>query len=90
MKAFDLAIISPEKSIYKGRVVSLVVPASLGYLGVLANHAPLIAGLKSGRIIIREESGEQKVFQCADKGFLEVLHNEVNILLSLQGRESIH
>ena len=82
MKAFDLTILSPEKSVYKGRVVSLVAPAALGYLGVLANHAPLIANLKKGRIIVREDSGQQRVFQCEDKGFLEVLKNNATILLS--------
>jgi len=81
MKAFELSIISPEKTVYKGRVVSLVAPAHLGYLGVLADHAPLIAALKKGKIIFKEESGEQKAFQCEDKGFLEVLKNNVTILL---------
>lgn len=82
MKAFQLTIISPEKSIYKGRAVSLIAPAYLGYLGVLADHAPLIAGLQKGKIIFREEQGEQRVFSCDDKGYLEVLKNNVTILLS--------
>lgn len=78
---FDLSVVTPAKTIYKGSVSSLVAPAQLGYLGVLANHAPLAANLKDGKIIIREDAGRELTFPC-QKGFLEVLNNKVTILLS--------
>ena len=81
-KAFNLSIITPDKVIYEGRITSLVAPAALGYLGVLADHAPLAATLTAGKIILKEESGRQVVFSSKDKGFLEVLKNNVRIILS--------
>ena len=81
-KSFNLNIIKPDKIIYEGKVISLVVPAALGYLGVLANHAPLIANLISGKIIIREESGKEVIFHSKSKGFLEVLKNNVTMILN--------
>jgi F-type H+-transporting ATPase subunit epsilon len=81
MKLFDLSITTQEKTLYHGRVSSLIAPSTLGYLGVWADHAPLIATLTSGRIILREDSNEQKVFESKDRGVLEIMNNNVTILL---------
>ena len=80
-KQFKLSIITPERSVYQGDVFSLVAPAQLGYLGVLANHAPLIANLVAGRVIFRESSGKQQVINSLGKGFLEVIDNNATLLL---------
>ena len=80
-KIFDLSIVTQEKTLYQGKAVSLVVPAALGYLGVLAAHAPLVANLKSGKIIVREGSGGTIVLSCDNKGFVEVLNNKVSVIL---------
>lgn len=77
---FHVDIISPGKIIYKGDAVSLIVPAEFGYLGVLANHAPLIAHLAKGRIILRDGSNEPKFFDC-EKGFMEVLENTATLIM---------
>jgi F-type H+-transporting ATPase subunit epsilon len=69
-KLFNLKLITPDKTVYENKVVSLIVPAALGYLGVLANHAPLVANLVSGII-----------FHSQSKGFLQVLRNEARIIL---------
>ena len=42
---FRLNIYSQEKTLYDGEIFSLIAPGESGYLGVLANHAPLIANL---------------------------------------------
>lgn len=81
MKSFDLTIATPEKNLYHGKVTSLVAPSALGYLGVWADHAPLIAALTKGRIILREDSKENKIFESKDGGVLEVMNNNVTILL---------
>ena len=80
-KLFNLSVVTPDKTVYENEVVSLIVPAALGYLGVLANHAPLVANLVSGKIIIREESGKIVTFYSRSKGFLQVLANKVTIIL---------
>ncbi|MDD2752560.1 MAG: hypothetical protein PHN59_05445 [Candidatus Omnitrophica bacterium] len=81
-KDFFVSITTPEKTIYEGKAVSLIAPAELGYLGVLANHAPFMANTVSGKIIIREASGQALTISVQGKGFLEVLKNQVTLLLS--------
>ncbi|MFH0855401.1 MAG: hypothetical protein V1869_02640 [Candidatus Omnitrophota bacterium] len=80
-KIFELDILMPEKTIFTGEVCSLVVPAALGYLGVLADHAPLIASLACGRITYRDNQGKETVINNNGKGFIEVVRNKATVLL---------
>ena len=79
---FSLMIMAPNKVLYDGKVVSLVAPSELGYMGILAHHAPLVANLKKGSITLRENSGKTAVFVSEGRGLLEVLKNKVTILLN--------
>jgi F-type H+-transporting ATPase subunit epsilon len=80
-KSFHLSVLAPEKNMYEGKALSLVAPAAFGYLGVLADHAPLAANLKEGKIIILKESGERVVINSKAAGFLQVLKNNVSVIL---------
>jgi F-type H+-transporting ATPase subunit epsilon len=81
MKLFNISITTQEKNLYQGQASSLIAPSTLGYLGVWADHAPLIATLTKGRITLRGDSNEQKVFESKDGGVLEIMNNNVTILL---------
>ena len=80
-KDFAVTILTPEKKVYEGRVVSLIAPCSTGYWGILADHAPLIANVERGKIILREKTGASQELQAASKGFLEVFENNVTLLI---------
>ncbi len=74
MKIFTL-----EQSFYEGEVNSVVAPGIEGYFGVLAHHAPLIATLCPGRLVVRGGDGEESVYAVSG-GFLEVSGNCVTLL----------
>jgi F-type H+-transporting ATPase subunit epsilon len=78
-KSFKLIIVTPEKKIYDGEVTSIIAPGDLGYLGVLADHAPLITSLKQGNLEITDPSGEKNTMVITG-GFMEVVKNTVTIL----------
>jgi len=80
-KLFNIEVTSPQASIYQGYAFSLIAPGELGYLGVLANHAPLITNLVPGKISIKEASGSWKVINSKAGGFLEVVNNKATLLL---------
>ena len=80
-KTFNLSIVAPNKVLAERKCVSLVVPSELGYMGILANHAPFVANLAKGRIVLKDGSGRAEEFLSAGKGFIEVLNNEVVIIL---------
>lgn len=83
MKEFKVSIYAPEKTIFEGNVLSLIVPAEYGYLGVLAHHAPLIVSLKTGKIIIKRNGRETIIFDSLGRGYLEVGDNTATILLTV-------
>lgn len=82
-KLFDVSILTPLKTVYKGKASSLVAPAQTGYLGILANHAPMVTTIGGGKISVKEESGSTKTILCQGKGLLEVVNNQVTLLLEV-------
>ncbi len=87
-KTFHIQIVTPGKVFYEGDVVSLVAPGEGGYLGVLADHAPLISNLKPGKIKVTVRPDDPPLlFDSPGKGFLEVFKNQVTLLVrSLEPR----
>ncbi len=73
---FRFEILTPEKVFYSGAISSLVAPGTEGYLGVWANHAPLIARSSGGRLKIRDASNQECLFRVGP-GIIEVLKNRV-------------
>ena len=80
-KNFQVAILTPAQKVFSGEAVSLTAPGELGYLGIWANHAPLLSTLKAGKITLRKQAGEELSFISPGAGFLEVFHNKVTLLL---------
>ena len=78
---FHLNISTPKTSVFDGDVQSIVAPAEMGYVGILANHAPFITTLGPGRIIIRDSAGKPEAYPSNSGGFLEILNNKATILL---------
>ncbi|MFH1190324.1 MAG: F0F1 ATP synthase subunit epsilon, partial [Candidatus Omnitrophota bacterium] len=80
-KMFKINISTPVKTVYEGEISSLIAPGEMGYFGVLADHAPLIANLVPGKITRKHGSVQSAVFNCKGTGILEVLKNNVNVLV---------
>jgi len=71
-------ITSQDRSVYSGEADIVVVPGSLGEMGILPHHSPLLSTLKFGLIKVRYK-GEEKVFTVAG-GIVEVQPDQVTIL----------
>ncbi len=81
-KSFKVMIVTPDKTAYEGEAQSAIVPGLSGYLGVWANHAPLVGALVPGVVFIRvDEVGSEKHFAVGD-GFVEISDNVVNVMTS--------
>ena len=77
--AFQLSVLTPERSVFEGEVEYVQVPGSAGYLGVLAHHAALVTALASGTLTIRQLGGaEQRL--AVSGGFFEVSNNRATVL----------
>ena len=72
-------IVSAEKEIFSGRIAMLVVKGTLGDLGILPGHAPLLTGIEPGPVRLVFEDDKEDIY-FADGGFLEVQPGVVTIL----------
>ena len=82
--AFQLSILTPEKSVFEGDVEYVEVPGMEGYLGVLAHHAALVTGLAEGTLTVRKLGGAVEKFAVSG-GFFEVSNNKATVLADAVG-----
>ncbi len=73
-----LEIVRPEKQIFSGPVDEVTVPSTVGYLGILPGHAPLLGELGIGEISYK--IGDRREYLFCSWGFVEVLPERVIIL----------
>ena len=79
MATMQCDIVSAEREIFSGPVAMVIASGTIGELGILPGHAPLLTGVRPGPIRLRLDSGVEEVF-FASGGYLEVQPNHVTIL----------
>lgn len=78
-KKIRLEVVTPERIVYSDEIHSLVVRSVLGELGILYNHAPLIATLKNYPIKLNMLDSSKRYINITG-GFMEVKHNKITVL----------
>ena len=73
------SIVSAEQEIFSGQVEMVVASGTIGELGILPGHTPLLSGVRPGPIRLILEGGEEEVF-FASGGFIEVQPTAITIL----------
>ncbi len=76
---FHLTVVTPEQIFFEGDIRSMIVPGGAGSFGVLANHAPIISTLLSGRLVLTTVEGKKRTLKIGP-GFLDGLNNEVTLV----------
>jgi F-type H+-transporting ATPase subunit epsilon len=77
--AMTLQIISPERTVLKDvSTEAVVVPVTDGSMGILYNHAPMVATLRVG--VLRYKQGNSYKRIAIAGGFLELSNNRITIL----------
>jgi F-type H+-transporting ATPase subunit epsilon len=72
-------VVSAEEELFSGRVTMVVATGSLGELGIMPGHAPLLTGIEPGPVRLLFDNGsEETIF--ASGGYLEVQPGVVTIL----------
>lgn len=79
MATMQCDIVSAERQIFSGQVTMVVATGTIGELGIMPGHAPLLTGVRPGPIRLKIEGGSEEVF-FASGGFLEVQPSHVTIL----------
>lgn len=74
----NLEILTPDKKIFAGEVISVTVPGAQGSFEILNHHAPIISILETGKVILRTKESTQNFY--IKGGVVEVIHNKVIVL----------
>jgi F-type H+-transporting ATPase subunit epsilon len=79
MATYHFKILTPSETVLDEEVSSIVAPGEAGYLGVLANHAPLITTLTSGNLKVSSEGKGDRWYRV-EGGILRVARNSAVLL----------
>src|SRR3954468_13908943 len=76
----DVEVLTPEGEVFNGEVRQVSTRTAVGELGILANHAPLLASLKPTELRLHLSDSETKRYAQAH-GWLQVFGNHAKLLL---------
>jgi F-type H+-transporting ATPase subunit epsilon len=81
MATFHFDLVSPEKLVFSGEVEQVDAPGLVGDFGVLAGHAPFIATLKPGLLVVY--AGGQRRRIVVGGGLAEVNPQSMTVLAEM-------
>jgi len=76
----DVEVLTPEGEIFNGEVRQVSTRTAVGELGILANHAPLLASLAPTELRLHVSDSETKRYAQAH-GWLQVFGNHAKLLV---------
>lgn len=78
-EAFNFELVSPERLLVSEKVTEVVIPATLGEMTVLANHAPTMTTIKPGVVTVKFASGKTEKYVVFG-GFADILPSGCTLL----------
>jgi F-type H+-transporting ATPase subunit epsilon len=77
---FEVEILTPEGEVFSGEVSQVSTRTAGGEIGILANHAPLLAALRPAELRLYEDDSEPRRYAQAH-GWLQVFGNHARLLV---------
>jgi F-type H+-transporting ATPase subunit epsilon len=77
---FPVEVLTPEGEVFNGEVQMLSTRTEIGEVGVLANHAPLLATLDPAELRLHLSESEIKRF-AQGEGYLQIFENRALVLV---------
>jgi F-type H+-transporting ATPase subunit epsilon len=73
-------VVSAEEQIYSGEAEFVVLPGTMGELGIYPRHTPLFTQIRPGSVRIKVPNQDQEELVFVQGGYLEVQPNVVTVL----------
>ena len=88
MKTFLLEIYTPYGKYFDAFIEEVIVPTEEYVLGILANHSPLVAKVRTGKLEIIQD--DEKIVYAITEGLINVKKDGVVILVnSIERKDEI-
>jgi F-type H+-transporting ATPase subunit epsilon len=76
----DVEVLTPEGEVWEGEVRQVSTRTEVGEIGILANHAPLLAALRPTELRLRVSDSEVTRYAQAH-GWLQIYGNRARLLV---------
>jgi F-type H+-transporting ATPase subunit epsilon len=77
---FEVEVLTPEGEVFSGEVRQVSTRTAVGEIGILANHAPLLAALRPAELRLHV-TGSETVRYAQAHGWLQVFGNRAKLLV---------
>ncbi len=77
----DVRLLTPEGEVFTGEVEQVSTRTSVGEIGILANHVPVLARLEPTELRLHMPDGEVRRWAQAE-GWLQVFANRATVLVT--------
>lgn len=75
-----LELVTPDKKVFEGEVVSVRLPGVDGTFEILNRHAPIVSVLDKGELRVRKADKTDTIYKI-DGGVVEMLDNKLVVLI---------
>lgn len=76
----DVEVLTPEGEVFEGEARQVSTRTEVGEIGILANHAPLLAALQPTELRLKISDSETKRYAQAH-GWLQIFGNRARLLV---------
>ena len=77
---YPVELVTPEGPAFDAEAQEVIAPGTAGQLGILANHAPLLAALQPAELRLHVSDSETKRY-AQSHGWLQVFGNHAKLLV---------
>ena len=81
MATLKLEIVTPEAQAYSDDVEMVTLPAAEGEMGVYPQHAPVLAQIVPGELVVRKEGHDFSL--AVGEGFVEITGDRVAVMTDM-------
>ena len=74
-----IEIVTPDKKVFEGEIISVRVPGKKGSFQVLKDHAPIVSTLDSGTVRMVDQNNNEVSYEISG-GVIEVKANKIILL----------
>lgn len=73
-------LVAPDRQVWSGEGDLVVVKTPEGEMGIMLNHAPVLAELADGSVVRVINDGNQELAAAVHGGFVSMSQNEIQVL----------
>jgi len=80
-RELNVDLVAADRQIWSGTAVQVIAKTTVGEIGLLSGHEPMLAILVPGRIRITSAEGTVVTAETTEGGFLSLENNNVTLVV---------